>query len=91
MVACVASVSVGFPRKFRCFGRAKIKARARSTETLATQAMFMVILAINLSFSRVSYETGNVVLTFSYAATRNLGDKENSAQDEANYEVCSIK
>jgi len=69
----------------------KIKARARSTETLATQAMFMVILAINLSFSRVSYETGNVVLTFSYAATRNLGDKEHSAQDEANYEVCSIQ
>ena len=47
----------------------------------------MVILAINLSFSRVSYETGNVVLTFSYAVTRNLGDKENSAQDEANYEI----
>ena len=51
----------------------------------------MVILAINLSFSRVSYETGNVVLTFSYAVTRNLGDKENSAQDEANLEICSIK
>ena len=26
----VASVSMGFPRKFRCFGRAKIKARAHS-------------------------------------------------------------
>ena len=28
-IACVASVSVGFPRKFRCFGRAKIKARPK--------------------------------------------------------------
>ena len=25
-LACVGSVSVEFPRKFRCFGRAKIKA-----------------------------------------------------------------
>ena len=31
-LACVASVSVGFPRKFRCFGRAKIGARAKKKE-----------------------------------------------------------
>ena len=31
-VACVASVSVGFPHKFRCFGRAKIGARAKKKE-----------------------------------------------------------
>ena len=29
VLACVASVSVGFPRKFRCFSRAKIKARPK--------------------------------------------------------------
>ena len=29
LLACVASVSVGFPRKFRCFGGAKIGARAK--------------------------------------------------------------
>ena len=28
-LACIASVSVGFPRKFRCFGRAKIKVRRK--------------------------------------------------------------
>ena len=28
-VAYIASVSPGFPRKFRCFGRAEIKARAK--------------------------------------------------------------
>ena len=28
-LACVASVSVGFAHKFRCFGRAKIKARPK--------------------------------------------------------------
>ena len=28
-LACVASVSLEFPCKFRCFGRAKIKARAK--------------------------------------------------------------
>ena len=44
-MASVASVSVGFARKFRCFSRAKIKARpkhrnlrANPKETLATQA-----------------------------------------------------
>ena len=31
-VACVASVSVGFPHKFRCFGREKIGARAKTKE-----------------------------------------------------------
>ena len=31
-LACVASVSVGFPHKFRCFGRAKIGARAKKKE-----------------------------------------------------------
>ena len=31
-VACVASVSVGFPHKFRCFSRAKIGARAKQKE-----------------------------------------------------------
>ena len=31
-IACVASVSVGFPHKFRCFGRAKIGARAKMKE-----------------------------------------------------------
>ena len=31
-VASVASVSVGFPHKFRCFGRAKIGARAKKKE-----------------------------------------------------------
>ena len=29
-IACVTSVSMGLLRKFRCFGRAKIKARAHS-------------------------------------------------------------
>ena len=28
-LACVASVSVGFPRKLQCFGRAKVGARAK--------------------------------------------------------------
>ena len=31
-IACATSVSVGFPRKFRCFGRAKIGARAKKKE-----------------------------------------------------------
>ena len=31
-LACVASVSVGFPQKFRCYGRAKIGARAKKKE-----------------------------------------------------------
>ena len=31
-LACVASVSVRFPRKFRCFGRAKIGARAKKKQ-----------------------------------------------------------
>ena len=31
-LACVASVSVGFPHKFRCFGRAKIRARPKKKE-----------------------------------------------------------
>ena len=31
-IACVASVSAGFPPKFRCFGRAKIRARAKKKE-----------------------------------------------------------
>jgi len=51
----------------------------------------MVILAINVSFCRVSYEAKNVVLTISNVVTRNLGDKENSAQDEDNYEIWLIK
>lgn len=42
----------------------------------------MVTLAINLSLSRVSYKTGNVILTFTYNVAWNLGYKENSAQDE---------
>ena len=43
-LACVASVSVGFSRKFRCFGPVKIGARAKEESRRESRPNYKVII-----------------------------------------------